>query len=115
MANYTIARLANQVQAPQGSGTNVHQVPANTTHVIKAIYMNNGRTDSTAITYSIYLVPSGGSVGSTTLFIANKTIAVGEMQAFEFSTLILNAGDAIWVSNNTASGLYYQAHGMIVQ
>lgn len=112
--SYTIARLANQIQAPQGSGTQVHTVPVGTTHIVKTIYMTNARTDAQAITYSIYIVPSGGTVSSTTLFISNKTISVGELHSYEFGTLVLNAGDSVWVSNLTASGLYYQAHGAVV-
>lgn len=62
----------------------------------------------TAYTFSINIVPSGGSAAATNRIINTKTLAAGETRKIhELNGVILKAGDFIQVIGSVASKINY--------
>lgn len=114
MATYTIARLAGPTQVTPGSSNiTVLTVPASTKYAWKSMNIRNTRADATTITYTIYHLPSGGSVAAATQLFLNRTITPGELQTIDFNLFVLEAADTI-VVNASSTGMYVDFHGAII-
>lgn len=74
------------------TGTLLYTVPASTTTYVKCIDVCN--TTAADINLTLHLVPSGGSVASTNMFMNAVTIAAGAMWQWT-GTQILATGDFI--------------------
>jgi hypothetical protein len=109
----TIARLVTLTQAGSPSNRNtVHTVPTNTMHVVKSIILRSARSDSQAVIYELGIIPAGQSYGNQHALLKNQSIVPGDTRIIDFSLLVLNAGDTVYI-NPTLSGLYYEAYGMV--
>lgn len=69
-------------------------------------------TDAGAVTISINIVPSGGSVGGSNLIIQAKSLAAGATYDFtEMQNQILNTGDFISCVASVASKMVIRGSG----
>ena len=91
MATITPKKIA-QGAVGTGSGTLLYTVPTSTNTFVKCIDVSN--TTSSALTLTLHLVPTGGSVGTTNQLVPTVTIAGNTMWQWT-GTQILNAGDFI--------------------
>lgn len=76
--------------------------------------MTATNTSVSAATISVWLVPSGGALGDSTLIVDAKSIAVGETYSFpELTGQILEASGNIY-TGGTASALTIRASGRVL-
>lgn len=61
--------------------------------------------DSTTRTFSLYLVPSGGSANVNNIAYSNKTITAGDTYIIDWEKLVLSTGDMIQAVSNTANAI----------
>lgn len=114
-----LGRLQTNTQATPVPGlVTVLTVPAATVFVVKSLIATNARTDGQVVPYTMYKVQSGDSLTSAPayqkgIFLANKSIAPGELQIFEYQTLCMEAGDTLQVYT-TISGVWFEAHGLTI-
>lgn len=69
-------------------------------------------TDASAVTLTVYIVPSGGTAGGSNTVISAKSIAAGATSDLsELQNQILNTGDLISVFASTASKMVIRMSG----
>ena len=91
----TIKALA-ETQAIPAAATSLYAAPANTKAIIDKMTVAN--TTGGAINLTAYVVPSGGSVGTSTKLITARPLAAGASDLCpEIVGHILQPGDAIYV------------------
>lgn len=78
--------------------TTIYTVPASTRAIVKTIDIAN--TSSSALTITIYFVPSGGSAGASNTIIPSVTLPPTDIMQWS-GAQVLNEGDVIQA---TASG-----------
>ena len=61
--------------------------------------------DSTTRTFSLYLVPSGGSANVNNIAYSNKTLTAGDTYIVDWEKLVLSTGDMIQATSNTANAI----------
>lgn len=61
--------------------------------------------DSTTRTFSLYLVPSGGSANVNNIAYSNKTVTAGDTYIVDWEKLVLSTGDMIQATSNTANAI----------
>jgi hypothetical protein len=61
--------------------------------------------DSTTRTFSLYLVPSGGSANVNNIAYSNKTVTAGDTYIVDWEKLVLSTGDTIQATSNTANAI----------
>lgn len=61
--------------------------------------------DSTTRTFSLYLVPSGGSANVNNIAYSNKTVTAGDTYIIDWEKLVLSTGDMIQATSNTANAI----------
>ena len=61
--------------------------------------------DSTTRTFSLYLVPSGGTANVNNIAYSNKTITAGDTYIIDWEKLVLSTGDMIQATSNTANAI----------
>ena len=61
--------------------------------------------DSTTCTFSLYLVPSGGSANVNNIAYSNKTLTAGDTYIVDWEKLVLSTGDMIQATSNTANAI----------
>ena len=74
--------------------------------------MTATNTDSSAITFSVYLVPAAGSQGASNAIVSSYSIAAGA--TFDASVLqnhILNSGDKVYCGASSASKIVIRMSG----
>jgi hypothetical protein len=90
--------IAKRVTPAQltGSTTTLYTVPASTTAYVRSISLTNDTT--TAVTATVYLVPTGGSASDINKFIGAKSMPTDGsplLYAFGEDQIVLEAGDTI--------------------
>ena len=71
-----------------------YTVPANTKSIIKKLTFTNSTAG--ALTFTVYLVPSGGTAGVTNILISAQAIAAGEcVECFQALGQTLQTGGTI--------------------
>lgn len=105
----TLKVLVNPVQLTATS-TLQYMVPINTKTIIdKATVTNN---DTAIRTFSVNLVPSGGSAGNTNLFINTKVVVPGETYLCpELIGQVMTSGDFIATTASSGSALSLRISG----
>lgn len=108
-ANYQ-ALISKRVSPAQltGSTTTLYTVPASTTSYLRSIILSNDTTS--AVTATIYLVPTGGSAADTNKLIGAKSLPVdGTPLQFNYGQdeVILEAGDTIQGFASTTAQVTY--------
>lgn len=92
------------------SATTEYTAPVSTRTIIDKFTATN--TDASAVTLTVYLVPSGGTAGGSNIIISAKSIATGVTSDLtELQNQILNAGDFISVLASTGSKMVIRASG----
>jgi hypothetical protein len=61
--------------------------------------------DSTTRTFSLHLVPSGGSANVNNIAYSNKTVTAGDTYIIDWEKLVLSTGDMIQATSNTANAI----------
>lgn len=85
---------------------------ANTTDIIKRAVFSN--PTGAAVTFTVYRVPSGGSISTGAIVISARSIAAGGTDlAPELSDMVLNAGDSIEALASAASSINAFASGFV--
>ncbi len=103
-------KLFNPVQIA-ASATTYYTSPANTRTIIKKLTVTNPTVG--ALTYTLYLIPTGGTAADTNTLISARVINAGETQeVFEAEGQILNAGDFLQALASSATSLSLQASGI---
>ncbi len=95
-------------------------VPADTTWVVKSIYVRNQRTDSQAVTHNMWVVPSGTDNSDATwnsprtqaLWDYGQVVTPGEVKTIEYNLLVLHEGDKLQWMAHEATGTYVEVHGL---
>jgi hypothetical protein len=109
-ANYQTL-ISKRVSPAQltGSTTTLYTTPASTTTYLRSIILSNDTTS--AVTATIYLVPSGGSADDTNKLIGAKSLPTdGTPLQFNFGEdeVVLEAGDTIrGVASTTAQVTHF--------
>lgn len=104
------AKALIQAKYASSSVATEYTAAINTRVIIDKFTATN--TDASAVTLSVYIVPSGGSASSSNLILTNYSVAAGA--TFDASMLqnqILNAGDFVAVVAGTASKLVIRMSG----
>jgi ATP-dependent protease ClpP protease subunit len=71
-------------------------------NVITTMYFcNNNPTDAEA--FSVWVVPSGGSVSNTTMIYNNVTVVAKDTYVVDREKLVLSNGDAIYLYGNNSN------------
>ena len=92
------------------SATTEYTAAINTRVIIDKFTATN--TDSSAVTLTLYLVPSGGSAGGSNTLLSAYSIAAGAtLDASMVQNHILNAGDFVSVLASAASKLVIRMSG----
>lgn len=101
--------LINSQFAPSSTG-NLYVAPADKRTIIDKFTVTN-TTGSSAL-LSVYILPSGGSIGASNEIIDVQSIAAGaSVDLSIMQNQILNSGDSIQVLAGTASALTIRASG----
>lgn len=87
--------------------TTVYTVPASTRALLKEFSIAN--TTAAAINVRVFLVPSGGSAGTSNAFVYDVPVAANDALQYD-GVQVLNAGDTIQVQAASA-GLTITASG----
>ena len=61
--------------------------------------------DNTTRTFSLHLVPSGGSANVNNIAYSNKTVTAGDTYIIDWEKLVLSTGDMIQATSNTANAI----------
>jgi hypothetical protein len=61
--------------------------------------------DSSTRTFSLHLVPSGGSANVNNIAYSNKTVTAGDTYIIDWEKLVLSTGDMIQATSNTANAI----------
>ena len=61
--------------------------------------------DTTSRTFSLHLVPSGGTANVNTIAYSNKIITSGDTYIIDWEKLVLGTGDMIQAVSNTANAI----------
>lgn len=77
--------------------------------IIKSIFTANNFNGP--IAFSLYLVPVGGTPNNGNRIFGDVLLAENTSKSTE-TTLILNAGDAIWASANVSGGINIMVSGV---
>lgn len=106
----TPKRLVTPAQLT-GSSTTLYTVPASTTTQVKQIVLVNDTTS--AVTATLYIVPSGSSADDTTILIKAKSIPTdGTPYILAFDEgFLLNAADTIRGLASTTAQVTYHITG----
>lgn len=109
MANYQIIVPAKLAQAAlTTSPVSVYTVPANTRTMVKNFDLCN--TNAALTTFSIYLVPSGGSPATSNALFYSQNLT--GYQSLQWSGVeILNQGDQIYVQASATGMTIYISGG----
>ena len=105
-------KILGQVTATANTLANVYVVPTSTAAVVNSIHVTN-LTPSTNISYSIAVVPSGQTIGATTLprhfIIRGSVVPPGDTAQLDFP-ITLPAG-AVLAANASSASLSISAFG----
>lgn len=74
------------------------------TNVITTMYFCNSH-NSASQAFSVWLIPSGGSVSNTTMVYNNVTVVAKDTYVVDREKLVLSNGDAVYVYGNTNSNV----------
>lgn len=75
-------------------------VSSGETCVVSAFFCNHD--NATAITFSLYLVPSGGSVGTGSIILKNISLNASDTYIFNTERMVLGNGDKlVAIASNT--------------
>ena len=61
--------------------------------------------DSATRTFSLHLVPAGGSANVNNIAYSNKTVTAGDTYIIDWEKLVLSNGDMIQAVSNTANAI----------
>jgi len=70
---------------------------------VTTIYFCN--RDTTTRTFSLYLVPAGGTANVNNIAYSNKIITSGDTYIIDWEKLVLGTGDMIQAVSNTANAI----------
>jgi len=85
---------------------------ANSQTIIKRAVFSN--VTGSAVTITVYRVPSGGAIASTNMIIDGRSIAgLGTDLTPELANMVLNAGDMIWAKSDTATAVNLFVSGFV--
>jgi hypothetical protein len=86
--------------------------PANSQVIVKRAVFNN--TTAGAVTFTVYRVPSGGSVGTGNQIISARSISAGGTDlAPELANMVLNAGDTVQALASAGTSINMFASGFV--
>jgi hypothetical protein len=72
-------------------------------NVVSVAYFCN--RSGSATSFTLHLIPSGGTAGPNTTVYSNKTITAGDTYILELEKIILSAGDMLQASANTGNAV----------
>lgn len=82
---------------------NIYVANGTNGNVVSVAYFCN--RSGSATTFTLHLVPSGGSPGPNTIVYSNKTITAGDTYILELEKIILSLGDTLRASANTGNAI----------
>lgn len=94
-----ITRLYGPHGLPTGSATLLYTVPSSgvSACIITQIQVVNSRTDSSVSTWSLYVVPNGGTLSTTeNAVVANRPLSPGDLPDIIKGPIALAPGDMIY-------------------
>ena len=107
----TVSEIVESQQLPNSAAALCTAAAKTTIQVSKVVVSNP--TGSPA-TYTLYVVPSGGSTGNSTTITPPQSVAAGAAYNDpNVPGLVLNAGDALWGVASAATTLTIAASGVI--
>ncbi len=99
--SFTAAEIEQLATTP---GATIYSAPANTT--AQVVFANCTNESATALTFTIHVVQSGGSLADTNIYLDAKTVGAGKSDFLpEIVGLILSAGDFIIAFGSAGSAL----------
>ena len=108
---YTPTPLADPAQLPTGGAGTLYTVPALTVAKVTCIILVNDTTS--AVTATIYLVPSGGTADDTNILLKNAAIPTdGTPLIFEFVEKYIEASATIQGEASAANQVTYHLSGV---
>jgi len=101
------------IGAKEAEGVQTSQYTAGVATIIDKFTATN--TSAGALTISVNLIPSGGSVGDNNLIVELKEIVAGKTYIFpEIVGQTLNAGDVISTIASAGTGITIRSSGRLV-
>lgn len=85
------------------TATTIYTSSGSNGDAITTMYFCN--RDSSTRTFSLYLVPSGGSANVNNIAYSNKTVTAGDTYIIDWEKLVLSTGDMIQATSNTANAI----------
>jgi len=89
------------------TATTYYTAPANTKSIVKKLTFTNSTAG--ALTFTVYLVPSGGTAGVSNILVSAQAIAAGECaECFQAQGQVLQAGGTIQALASAATSITIQ-------
>jgi len=109
MATYTPKRLVGPVQLGATAAASLYTPSSGASSIVKEIVLTN--TTANPIAATIYIVPSGGSVGASNTLVPGVSIAGNSFIAIPLSQ-VMNNGDNIWGFAGSGSSITVMISGV---
>lgn len=90
------------------SNATLYTVPASTEGIVSTLTITN--VSGTDASFRVFVVPSGGSAGTSNALVYDATISGNSYTAFTLG-LTLGAADSLVVRSGTGSAVCFQAFG----